>query len=400
MKRRIRLFALMLLSALFATGCGSSGKNDASQEIIVTELNGSATATAFNADAVWDISQGMRLSSQEWIRLKENADIILSIGEKKHLYADTGANFVLLSSGEKGALRIFLTEGAVIAGQDNKPSKKDPYQVATPNVLVTPLEKQTVYLVELGEEDGEPFTAVSVLNGSVRTGTSLGGTLREQELQQGEERKFAGDLPNLTESTGQTEDEVPAAEGAEENADVAEQSQEGNAEEPAKVNPEDRELIITKDGQSASLGKASDYTWGQRALVHIHNFFDRVGDRIDDVFTKRATERKIHGWLGLTSIPFTAGDKLLGQDGSDNIVIDKPGVVCLGGLEVGDSEEDMWHFLGFHIDQKMAEKGVFVKNGNASLELSTGGFTYTKDGMVAKVVIKNGEVAIIAMYFE
>ncbi len=378
----LTVFLISLLLSSFL----ACGKNEVlpPRDIEVEEITGGASAGRNGEE--WDVYAGLNLVSGDEVSVSDDSDLILLFDEDRHLYADRGACFSLLSEGKpgKGVTAVILQEGRVLAGIDGKPKAKDVFWVVTPNICISATKKETVFSVEITEEGGDKTTSVSIINGSAQLRTVLGGAERSQELTAGESGTYAGSAPEFADIVGKGSEKDQSGPETQDNY------------KDAGADPKNRE----NTGETDALYQDSDpYVDG---IVAAYQFLDGINQKTDLAATRRAYKTKLEAWLALVDIEFTAGDQVLGGS-SDHIRVTEPDVLCFGerGFYLGDTEEEMWRFLGFHLDPLIADEGVSVKGEDGdTLDVSTRGFIYSKGEKKAQVKIGDGVISEISMDME
>ncbi len=395
-----KLILISLLISCLLSSCSACGTKDEvlpPRDIVVEEVIGSASAGRNGEE--WDVYTGLNLVSGDELRVIDDGNLILLFDEDRHLYADHRAFFSILSEGKpgKGVTAVVLQEGRVLAGIDGKPKIKDLFTVMTPNAGVMATKKRTVFSVEIIDEGDSSSTVVNVIEGSAEVRTVLGGAERSQELNEGESGIYAGSTPELTSLLGESADKGRNGGDAFE-SNVSAQADDEIEDDEVKDNSE------TADSQSRAYIEGSDtvdieldpFTEG---IIAAYQFMDGISQQADLAATRRAYKTKLEAWLGLVDLQFTAGDRVLGET-DDLISVTEPDVLCFGerGFYLGDPEEEMWRFLGFHLDPLIAEEGVSVEGeDDEALAVSTRGFIYSRAGKWALVKIEDGYISEISL---
>ena len=144
--------------------------SDDYRTIKVEELSGQVVISDKDNNSQ-DAYEGMNLEPGDVIAVQSESNMTLLMDMDKYMFADAGTKFTVEASGnsEKAntKTKIILEEGSVLCRLDSKLSDEESYEVETPNSVMSvrgTIFKMTIYQ----DENGEKYTKVDVLEGSVK----------------------------------------------------------------------------------------------------------------------------------------------------------------------------------------------------------------------------------------
>jgi|GEM_PF-5370906 len=156
----------LVVSVLFLAACelpSLSGRT-----VVVEELNGTVSITG--KDEEKKAVKGEKLTSGNYVEVKEASDLTIKMDKDKFLYAEENTGFALKAWGKEGSSRtlIVLDAGSTLIRIDNKLKEDETFEVETPNSIMA--VRGTEFKVNVFYDmDGVPVTEVNVTKGKVET---------------------------------------------------------------------------------------------------------------------------------------------------------------------------------------------------------------------------------------
>ncbi len=186
MLKRIAAMASLVILIPVLAGCSKDART-----ITVDSLEG--TSTVSNAFENSEAYKGQHLESGDTVTVGSEANMMLLLDKDKHVYAESGAVFAVLASGDKKLTKTIVEQssGSLVFGIDNKLKDGESFEVYTPNATMA--VRGTVFTVEI--KNGS--TSVSVSEGTVVSETIEDGELKSVTLEAGQSDTFEGTSPDF-----------------------------------------------------------------------------------------------------------------------------------------------------------------------------------------------------------
>ncbi len=196
----------LLLSFSVVTGCGGgsdssngpviSGKESASakRSILAEKVTGSVMS--YTEKEEYTVIPGEKLESNRFLNVTGSSDITMLLDSDKHVYAGEGTKLHLLADGKKGstATRIYLLEGLLVCGIDEKLGSKESFEVSTPNAALS--VRGTTFTTKVEKNyNGSLSTNLTVSEGKVEVTTIEDGEQKTFMVEAGNSQEFTGDSP-------------------------------------------------------------------------------------------------------------------------------------------------------------------------------------------------------------
>ena len=167
-KKIIIIISLVVLAVFGAMIVFCMPKDEEGYRVIqVYEVDGTATLKRENVGEM-DAYENLNLLSGDWLSVLKESFLRLKMDEDKYMLIeqDSAVSIYATGSGDKTKTNIQLEKGAVTVEVQNKLSDDATFEVTTPNSVMA--IRGTVFRIATEmDENGEPFTRISILEGSV-----------------------------------------------------------------------------------------------------------------------------------------------------------------------------------------------------------------------------------------
>ena len=153
------------------------------RSIQVYQVNGTAKIARENVGDM-DAYENLNLISGDKVDVKQESFLRLKLDEDKYLFAeaDTAMRVYALGDEKNSKTNIELERGSITIEVENKLNEGSSFEVTTPNSVMA--VRGTVFRITADiDEDGNPITTVTVLEGSVAVQeVNADGTVSEETL--------------------------------------------------------------------------------------------------------------------------------------------------------------------------------------------------------------------------
>lgn len=171
MKKKTFVWMVMGLAVIVVIALGfifiNAGKSQGYRMMQVYQIKGDATIDR-ETIGVMNAYENLNLISGDKVEIAQESYMRLKVDEDKYVLAEAGSIFQIMAAGSKesGKTEIQLEQGAVTIEVQNKLSDAASFEVTTPNSVMA--VRGTVFRISAEtDENGEPITRITVLEGTV-----------------------------------------------------------------------------------------------------------------------------------------------------------------------------------------------------------------------------------------
>lgn len=175
------LVVAAVVAIIFIIKNSTEGEDDSYRSIQIYELEGTVTIEREEIGEI-EAVENLYLESGDYISVDEDSYMCLKLDEDKYIMVEENTVFSIVAEGtmEDSETSIDIEEGAITNEIQNPLNDNSYYDVTTPNSVMA--VRGTVFRVETSfDENGEVFTKVDTLEGTVQVSLILpDGTMEEE----------------------------------------------------------------------------------------------------------------------------------------------------------------------------------------------------------------------------